>query len=896
MWCFCQSRAVAVSLGLLLFQTLSVISVTRYVDAINLTPVAPYTNWHTAAVTIQDAVDAAVNGDTVLVTNGVYDRGGAVTPGYSLSNRVMISKGIMLRSVNGPENTIICGAPALMTGEMGTNAVRGVYINTGILSGFTVSNGYTQVTGNPGYETSGGGIWCTNGCIITNCVIAGSGAETWGGCVWCFNGGTLNNCTISGNIGRYGGGSFGGRLERCIVRGNSAESGGGIYFHSRGMITDSIVSNNTANHGGGIYGSQAGTIVNCEISGNSAIYGGGVACEHGMALYNCMLNSNSAEYGGGVYCDKQGIVSNCTFSGNNAIEDGGGVYWHIYCNVLHCTINGNTAHDGAGIYCKGSYDTNGVINHSIIMGNSAAGSGGGIYCYHNSVVKNSVIAANTCKYFGGGLYLMNYSFASNCVITGNSSDNFGGGILLSSNSARVNNCMVYDNYAERGGGVYYLSGGLVSNCIIRGNTASEEGGGVYQRKGVLVNSEISSNSAYSGGGMWCTDECLVTNCYIQGNTASHDGGGVYCVDYTPCFIDCTLRGNISGFNGGGMHLGTAHACLFIFNHAYFGGGFIGSMVDNSSIISNTAIETGGGGGIINNCLIQGNRAQNGGGTGFGFVNNSHITGNRADGGAGGANGGTINNCLITGNQANYGGGSVYATLNNCTISGNTAFNNAGGASLCTLHNSIIYYNSAPVSPDVNNCYLRYSCSTEVSGNVNISYPPQFVDSNTGNYRLQSNSPCINRGKNDYSPGEWDLDGNNRIIGCMVDIGAYEYVLTGAWIYCIPREYDYGDVVISEEAVTSVRIYNWGTGELNGYVSNVSAPFSVVSGGFYRTGTCSWDAVVFRFAPEYEGIYSNAVLFMGGGGTTVVLMGTGVPEPEIALVLLLLGISGIRRTL
>ena len=78
-----------------------------YVNAANPTPAFPYDTWGKVATDIQTAVDAASSGDHVVVTNGVYNSGEKITPGYAISNRVLIDKSITVQSISGPENTII---------------------------------------------------------------------------------------------------------------------------------------------------------------------------------------------------------------------------------------------------------------------------------------------------------------------------------------------------------------------------------------------------------------------------------------------------------------------------------------------------------------------------------------------------------------------------------------------------------------------------------------------------------------------------------------------------------------------------------------------------------------------------------------------------------------------
>jgi len=123
---------------------------------------------------------------------------------------------------------------------------------------------------------------------------------------------------------------------------------------------------------------------------------------------------------------------------------------------------------------------------------------------------------------------------------------------------------------------------------------------------------------------------------------------------------------------------------------------------------------------------------------------------------------------------------------NCTIVGNTATKYGGGVYGATLKNCILFHNSAPNGSNYPNGVFNY-CDTMPlpSGIGNITNEPVFMDMANGNYRLQSNSPCINSGNNSYISVTNDLDGNPRIVGGTVDIGAYEYqtpssILSYAW--------------------------------------------------------------------------------------------------------------------
>src|SRR4051812_18216558 len=94
-WKTLNTLSTSLCAGCLLL-CMSASAVTRYVDAKNITPAPPYTDWATAATNIQDAINLATAGDDIVVTNGSY------TP-------ISVSQALALHSVNGPTNTLING-------------------------------------------------------------------------------------------------------------------------------------------------------------------------------------------------------------------------------------------------------------------------------------------------------------------------------------------------------------------------------------------------------------------------------------------------------------------------------------------------------------------------------------------------------------------------------------------------------------------------------------------------------------------------------------------------------------------------------------------------------------------------------------------------------------------
>ena len=305
---------------------------------------------------IQEGIDEAEDGDTVIVHDGTYT-------GLKNKDLDLGGKAITVRSASND--------PALCIIDC-EGAGRGFCFRSGEgadtrVEGLTVTNGDAD---------SGGGVYCyETSPTLTNCTIRGNAASgARGGGVFCsyYSSPTLTNCTIRENSTGYAGGGVycsgsSPTLINCMISTNSAVSdGGGVYcsFYSSPTLTNcTIRENSTGYAGGGVYCSGSSpTLINCMISTNSAVSdGGGVYCygyNSNLALANCTINENSAYgNGGGICCD----CSSCSLM------------------LTNCSISGNSANQGGGIYCDGSSP---ALTNCTINENSAIIAGGGIYCFN----------------------------------------------------------------------------------------------------------------------------------------------------------------------------------------------------------------------------------------------------------------------------------------------------------------------------------------------------------------------------------------------------------------------------------------------------------------------------------------------------------------------------------
>lgn len=291
----------------------------------------------------------------------------------------------------------------------------------------------------------------------------------------------------------------------------------------------------------------------------------------------------------------------------------------------------------------------------------------------------------------------------------------------------LNNSWIFTGY---GGGVYLSnSSPKLKNLIIEENKAVNAGAGLI----IDVSNPLLSN-------------VTIKDNILKGSEVI-GGGGVYNYKSSPNLVNVTINNNKIEATNSTVGAG-------IYNHESIQPKLTNVLIaDNSiTIYSKYKNVIGRGGGIFNK--------------------NSGLL---------------LTNSLIVRNKSHVGGG-IYmegkdgSKFTNVTVSDNEVLANRGSGLYCNsadpiIYNSIIWgnkpnttFNDEGQKPIFNYSLVQYNFSTD---NFNLSgqTDPLFEDG----YKLNPNSPVINKGNNEYiTATNKDLDNNPRIVNKTVDIGAYEY--------------------------------------------------------------------------------------------------------------------------
>ncbi len=216
--------------------------------------------------TIQEAVEAVINGDTIVARPGTYHE-----------NIDFVGKAITLRSDKGPDCTTIDGnqvasVVSFLAGE-GPDSV---------IEGFRLTNG--RGSGGPN-ASDGGGVACMNSHpTIANNIISNNSANEFGGGISCFE----SSPKIIGNV----------------IAGNvsNSDSGGIDCWESDPAIVNNIISGNSAALSGGAiscFTSSPDIFQNTITENRATGFGGGIQCRYDSSprMANTILWNNNAAFG-----------------------------------------------------------------------------------------------------------------------------------------------------------------------------------------------------------------------------------------------------------------------------------------------------------------------------------------------------------------------------------------------------------------------------------------------------------------------------------------------------------------------------------------------------------------------------------------------------------------------
>ena len=583
--------------------------------------------------------------------------------------------------------------------------------------------------------------------------------------------------------------------------------GGGLYFSSSGTIFNNTIVENTASsapvgtsggYGGGIWSSTA-TLANNTIVGNTASHGGGVYHSSGTTLVNNIVAFNSSglwQAGSGTSTLRNNCVYNpfgldysgvAAGQGDISVDPGlvGAPYGKVHLRADSvCIDRGDDSIVQAGWMDMdrearlqgnhidiGADEFNGIAPSFMPVivrvrpdGNDA--NDGSSWESAKRTVQAGIDSASNAG--GGDVWVAAGTYSERITLKG-WAHLYGG--FAAAESARDERDWVRNSTI--------LDGGAAGSVV----TASAPGCGTSTIDGFTIRNGTGTPCApyVYGGGIFCNASSpLITNSTIASNAATGPldyGDGIYCSSASCPMI---VRNRITANKSSTDFFGSAVYCA---SHS-------SPLVVNNLITGN--VTTGGMG--------------PGGAIFCGKYSFPTISNNRIEGNSGGAvycdsnSSVTIRNNVIAGHTPWSGGTICCQSSSLTTVANNTIVANGGtssigavfGGSSTLVVNNIIAFNSigvytpsgggAPVLR--NNCVYNPGGADYVgltAGTADVSADPRLTALAYGELHLGSGSPCIDAGDDTaVLSGSTDIDGQARVQGGHVDIGADESVGAIPW--------------------------------------------------------------------------------------------------------------------
>ncbi len=331
-------------------------------------------------------------------------------------------------------------------------------------------------------------------------------------------------------------------------------------------------------------------------------------------IVQCTFEHSSSSYAINVGITKfelDIIVANSTFVSNN-----GAIKALNYNSINEVPIDMNLLIRDTGFWSNWR------------SGNDAVGNGGALNIQRVNLQLNRINFTNNSANGAGGAISSRFSnlMLQDVIFHHNYVFGTGGSIFLSLfMHVQIYNCQFENNSAGLSGGAIYAKGVSgtqlrVQNTIFQGNYVAGEGSGIFILNvgGQIVDSLFRNNSANNGGGIYMEGNLQVMNiinCSFSFNQAKTDGGAIFCKSYRTVFVNhdfelevySTFNVAITG-NGG---FASMLQCEVVINSGYIisnnkavkGGAIYAEESSiaffNTSVIGNTAEESGGGLYLIN---------------------------------------------------------------------------------------------------------------------------------------------------------------------------------------------------------------------------------------------------------------------------------------------------------